>query len=216
MIGELLGRYGCSEPLPTGDAWRSAPNENLERALQRLTPFAPQPPRLLSKTFWRETGPQTLVTGVEWECEPSRLSEAAQALDPLFRRAPDPTVLAALYVIDKFVARRAMSQQDAQDDFEAWARRCRSLPGDVVISALKRWPETHRFWPTWVELRESMEADLSARFALVARLRELSRPRALPAPGEKRHTTPEERAEHIRKTFARHGWTWKGSQHAEA
>ena len=127
-----------------------------------------------SRTVFPDDGGfRVVVDGVGLTVEPGGNIAAGLALANSAMVPADPkTIALRLARLRILVVPRSAGGQDLDFEIEVWADQLRRYPADVVAETLEQWPQRRggRFWPTWHELREILEAKAAPRRAMVERL----------------------------------------------
>lgn len=117
----------------------------------------------------------------------------------LMAPAPEESLVQWLSTMSVLMAKKDQAEQVSELEVIAYAQKLREWPGDVVRVVLSRYPDEHKWWPEWFDLRNALKAEAASRLMLaetfrkwiqapefMARRSGLSEPealaRALPAP----------------------------------
>lgn len=79
--------------------------------------------------------------------------------------APDEMIFAALAECAALCCRKSDGDEMNDAAVRAYMARLRSVPADCALTALREWPNRHKFFPTWHELQS--EINKLARYRLV-------------------------------------------------
>ena len=112
------------------------------------------------------------------------LREAINVLNGLCAPAPPIEIagfLATLYALTK---QRAEDQITLDLAIQAFAARLEKFPGIAVKQALEAWPDKSKWFPSWQELREEIEAVDKATMMRSAVYAALDAPSNKPTPKE--------------------------------
>ena len=124
--------------------------------------------------FPADGGFRVVVEGVGLAIDPGgSVASGLAAVNAAMVPADVKTIALALARLRVLVVPRSGSNQDLDFEAEVWLDQLRRYPADVVVETLDEWPRRRggRFWPTWHELREVLEAKAAPRRAMVDRLR---------------------------------------------
>lgn len=103
-----------------------------------------------------------------WDLKPGTtkadLQEAARLLTAWLSPCPEATVDSELVRLSMVAKQRNPDSADLM--LEEYGRRLREYPKDVVVDALRYWPDGNTFFPSWNELHEELEWRVSKRRAM--------------------------------------------------
>lgn len=77
----------------------------------------------------------------------------------------------ALREMASLTAKRTESGEDEEMTVTAFMERLAEYPGDIVIDAIRGWPNKSRWWPTWFDLAEQINFWMEDRTRLISRHR---------------------------------------------
>jgi hypothetical protein len=104
---------------------------------------------------------------------PSNYPMATRIVDAALRPAPPEMIAEGLFRLRALCAGKGMADQsDRELEAAVWLSELGKLPGDIVTSTLREWPERQngKWWPTWNELWRVLNARLSYRRVIAAKL----------------------------------------------
>ncbi len=80
-------------------------------------------------------------------------------VDRATAQAPDVLVMAALTEVAAICVKRSDGEALSEMTFKAMTARCQQYPADVVLKAIKGWPDTKggKWFPTWNELKTELD-----------------------------------------------------------
>lgn len=151
------------------------PETNLEAALSRLASLSckadlkrrmifPTDPKTGEYQGWREVVDRAVIA-----FGPNPDLPAAQAvMAGLMAPAPDADIGLWLTELSTVTARRSEDAQEAALTIVAYTKRLKSYPGDIVRATLSDW--SGKWFPTWGELKEIMDARAAPRLAVSSAL----------------------------------------------
>ncbi|RYE01589.1 MAG: hypothetical protein EOP61_10830 [Sphingomonadales bacterium] len=124
----------------------------------------PTHPQTRETTGWRiVVGPIDVQIS-----EDADLEQAHEILAQLMQPAPHSQLLAWLAELAAVTAARQMSPEDGEVAVYAYARRLAGYPHDIVEKVVLDW--TGKWFPTWAELREVLDDQLTRRRVVVAKV----------------------------------------------
>lgn len=77
--------------------------------------------------------------------------------------APVNAMIGWLAELSVLVAYRAQTEFNGELTLKVYARNLSDYPADVVRDALNDWPSKSKWWPTWHELKELLDAKAQRR-----------------------------------------------------
>lgn len=174
------------------------PDDNTARLVSRLRTSGcsvvvkhrltfPTDPKTGEASGWRET-----VSGCSITMGTSANHRACLAIvDEAMAPAAAPNIGMWLTEVSHITARRSESEDESVLTMAAYIKRLLPYPGDIVRQTLQEW--SGKWFPTWSELKEILEARMASRAAIRTALCNLM-PKAdeEPAPGGKPKRTLEE------------------------
>lgn len=92
------------------------------------------------------------------------LRAAGQSLTASLSPCPEATADSELVRLSTVTKHRSPDSADLM--LEEFGRRLREYPKDVVIDALRAWPQENKFFPSWNELYEELEWRVGKRRAM--------------------------------------------------
>lgn len=147
------------------------PETNTEAALSRLAGFSlkavlrhklvfPTDPKTGEQKGWREVMDRCeLVAGPNAD-----LMAGQGVLSELLAPASDNDIQLWLVELSTITARRSEGAEDAALTLVAYTSRLNQYPGDIVRQTLKDW--SGKWFPTWGELKEILDARVAPRLAI--------------------------------------------------
>ncbi len=75
---------------------------------------------------------------------------------------PDERLAAALSKLRLLVIRRDEGLVNEAAQNLAYIELLLEYPTEIAIDVIREWPRSNKFWPTWCELREGIEAEIEA------------------------------------------------------
>lgn len=103
------------------------------------------------------TGPQRGETGVVVSLH-QRACAKRQSAKPTVMHSPLTHVEIAELLIELslMVKMPRETQEERRIRFNSYRDRLAALPGEAVRKALKGWPDSNEFWPSWAELKREI------------------------------------------------------------
>lgn len=146
----------------------------------------PTDPKTGETSGWRE-----VISGCEIACTTSADHKAALAtVSQTMAPADEGDMEIWLAELTLVTARRNTSEAESELFLTAYTSRLAAYPGDIVRQTLKDWDG--KWFPTWGELKEILEARTAPRVAIKTALSNLMPDRlALPAPKKETRTLEE-------------------------
>jgi len=95
-----------------------------------------------------------------------------KTLDGLTAPAPLSSIIEWLTMCAVLTASPKDDDMTSELKLKMFASKLQDYPGDVVKHALDAWPDTHKWFPTWSELRKEVELMADIRPAIVERVRQ--------------------------------------------
>ncbi len=142
--------------------------------MQRI---AQRPPVFRTRLLIPEHGePYHAITGVDWECPPHAIDQAACIIEGGFRAAhPDQIAAALLRLRTLTRSREEASFADREAEATIWIEQLLTWPGDIVLDVLKSWTSRRngQFWPTWHEIQTELQNRTARRKTLLHLIRRL-------------------------------------------
>ena len=132
-----------------------------------------QDPWAATKALLASLRPQATFS-IKWEKDPTNLTPrgyevtgnralAAMSLRATLQPAPREILLKALTKMAALVAMPKQDQGSLKLKVAAYAEQLESIPGDMALYALKKWPSKSKWFPTWNELYSLIEPELRDR-----------------------------------------------------
>ena len=94
------------------------------------------------------------------------LEAALRSLTALLSPCPEPVAETELVRISITTKQRSPDSADLL--LTEYLRKLMAYPADIVVDALRIWPDEHVFFPAWAELREECEWRIGKRRAMKA------------------------------------------------
>lgn len=98
----------------------------------------------------------------------------------LLTAAPDSDLEKALATLSLLVAKRPNDDGSDELQLAAYVTELRRYPADIAMHAVSNWHRTSKFWPTWLELQEQLDAMFAFRRRLLWMLQNIEYPPAQP------------------------------------
>src|SRR5690606_24100751 len=102
-------------------------------------------PSLTEKVFVATRSNPDLTQATKWAAE-------------LLKSAPDSDLEKALATLSLLVAKRQSDDGAEELQLAAYVAELRRYPADIALFVITNWHRTSKFWPTWLELQEQLDA----------------------------------------------------------
>jgi hypothetical protein len=123
------------------------PLENERESISLLRQCGLQP------TFERAGGGMTPKSVALNPSEATDWQQCGEIIAELVAPAPEEKILEWLGMMSVLVAKQGQDQSVSKLELVAYARKLRGWPADVVRTVLDRYPDHHKWWPEWRDLR---------------------------------------------------------------
>lgn len=123
------------------------PLENNRESISLLRQCGLQP------TFERAGGSLTPKSVSLNPSEATDWQQCGEIIAELVAPAPEEKLLEWLGMMAVLVAKQGQDQSVSRLELVAYARKLRGWPADVVRTVLDRYPDHHKWWPEWRDLR---------------------------------------------------------------
>src|SRR5690606_22044554 len=98
----------------------------------------------------------------------------------LLKAAPDSDLEKAMATLSLLVAKRQSDDGAEELQLAAYVAELRRYPADIALSVITNWHRTSKFWPTWLELQEQLDALFGFRRRLLWMIQNVEYPPAQP------------------------------------
>ncbi len=132
------------------------------------------PPQLTLQPVWRETETEwDIPLGYTVEGTEEDRATARALLNSTMTSLPVKEIAKELTTLNALTKRRREDQGDTQLMIAAYVEKLAPYPGEAVVWALRKWPETKdgKWWPAWAELHEMLEGRVAERRLMLEALR---------------------------------------------
>jgi len=210
-MNELVKASPASLPM-VAETCERAPEENTERLLSLLRNSGcsvvikhkltfPSDPKTGEPSAWRD-----VVNGAEVAlADGANVEKAMRSAEAALAPAAAPNIGIWLTEVAHITARRAEDAESATLTMAAYIKRLVQYPGDIVRQTLQEW--SGKWFPTWGELKEILDARTAPRIAIrdaIGRLntKAIAGP-TVPMPAAFAEMDPESQVQWLRKEA---GW----------
>ena len=173
LIGKPHGETGSAIAVQPERLLARSPQDNLAAAVSSLQDFGISVSHeVTGSKFPKNGGWEPVMSLMVRQVGEIDMAGAKAVIDGLAAPAPRSSIIEWLTIC----AVKTVSSRDddtASDlKLKMFASKLQEYPGDVVKNALDAWPDTHKWFPTWSELRTEIERMADIRPAIVERVRQ--------------------------------------------
>ena len=154
---QALQRPSIDQP---ADWLDNTPLENQRASIQLLKRCG------LSPKFERAGGS---LTPKSVSLNPSEATDwqlCGEIISELMAPAPEEKILEWLATMSVVVAKKGEDEKVSRLEMITYTRKLRSWPADVVHRVLDRYPDQHKWWPDWYDLRPLLAEEARERMML--------------------------------------------------